>query len=190
VVIIIDSYDSFTYNLLDYVLQAGRECEVYRDDAINIGRIRELKPEGIILSPGPGRPDDHPLLFEILHELHAEIPMLGVCLGFQAMGEYFGMELKKSPVPRHGKVSNIVHDGSGIFKGLPNPLKVCRYHSLILSQQKGNDFIINSNTEDGLPMSGIHRHLPLWGVQFHPEAILTESGNEMIKNWCGVLNPR
>lgn len=186
-ILLIDNYDSFTYNLQDYILQTGKECQVYRNDEIDLNRIGELKPEGIVISPGPGRPKDHPLIFQVLEKYQKSIPMLGICLGFQAMGEFFGAELIKAPKPVHGKTSSITHSGEGIFYNIPSPLNVTRYHSLILTKHSASDFKIISQTKDGIPMAGKHRFLPLWGVQFHPEAILTEFGNEMMKNWVQTI---
>ena len=186
-ILLIDNFDSFTYNLQDYILQTSEQCVVKRNDEITIAEIERLEPDGIILSPGPGKPSDHPLLFQILKTFHKRVPILGVCLGFQAIGEFFGMILAKAPEPRHGKTSKITHDGKNIFDKIPNPLLVTRYHSLTLTKYSGSDFEINSLAEDGVPMAGKHRELPVFGVQFHPEAILTEHGLQMIKNWVQLI---
>ena len=186
-ILLIDNFDSFTYNLRDYILQTSEECIVRRNDEITIEDIELMRPEGIILSPGPGKPSDYPALFNVLDKFHDRTPFLGVCLGFQAIGEFFGMLLTKALEPRHGKTSKITHDGKYIFDKIPNPLTVTRYHSLILSKYSGSDFEINSLAEDGVPMAGKHRLLPVYGVQFHPEAILTEHGLQMIKNWVRVI---
>ena len=185
--LLIDNFDSFTYNLQDYILQTGEECRVYRNNEIDIQGIRELNPEGIIISPGPGRPEDHPLIFQLLKEFSASTPMLGVCLGFQAMGEFYGMELIKGPAPSHGKTTKITHSGEGLFWDIPSPFAVTRYHSLILSKYSETDFDIISFNDEGIPMAGKHSTLPLWGVQFHPEAILTEHGLNIIKNWIRLI---
>ena len=182
-ILLIDNFDSFTFNLYDYILQTNESCIVKRNDAIDIQEIKDLNPSGIVLSPGPGRPKDHPLLFKILDAFKEKIPIFGVCLGFQAIGEYFGMELVNAKEPKHGKVSVITHPGTGIFMHLNSPMNITRYHSLILSKCSGSDFEINSLAEDGVPMAGKHKLFPIYGVQFHPEAILTEQGLQMIKNW-------
>lgn len=186
-VLLIDNYDSFTYNLYDYLQQAGMECTLFRNDEITLEEIKKLDPAGFVFSPGPKRPKDHPLMFEILNYYYQIKPMLGVCLGYQAMGEFFGAELIKAPVPAHGKVCEIYHKDHKMFEGIPSPVKVTRYHSLILSNFAASEMIITSVTEDGIPMSAAHKELPLWGLQFHPEAILTAFGLKMMQNWARLI---
>ena len=186
-ILLIDNFDSFTFNLYDYILQTNESCIVKRNDAIDIQEIKDLNPSGIVLSPGPGRPKDHPLLFKILDAFKEKIPIFGVCLGFQAIGEYFGMELVNAKEPKHGKVSVITHPGTGIFMHLNSPMNITRYHSLILTKYLNSDFKIISLTEDCVPMAGKHNNFPIYGVQFHPEAILTEHGLRLINNWVQLI---
>ena len=182
-ILLIDNFDSFTNNIYHYALQCGLDCRLYRNDEISMEEINFLDPEGFIFSPGPKRPINHPLMFKILEQYATSKPILGICLGYQAIAEYFGSNLVKAPVPSHGKTSEIQHDGTGLFKGLPSPLMVARYHSLVISDIPENEIEITSYTTTGLPMSLKHRKYPLLGTQFHPEAILTEHGLEMMKNW-------
>lgn len=181
-ILLLDNYDSFTWNLYDYLKQHHREVEVIRNDAISIEGICTLQPKGIVLSPGPGIPTDAGITMEVIDTFHSHMPILGICLGYQAIGCYFGAELVKSPVPVHGKTSTISHNGLGLFKGLPSPLKVMRYHSLNITRWP--DVIqCTASTTDGQPMALVHKDLALCGVQFHPESVLTEHGLQIIGNW-------
>jgi len=182
-VLLIDNYDSFTYNLYDYALQAGIDCRVYRENEITLPDIINMVPGGFIFSPGPERPENHPLMFEILKYYYNSKPILGICLGYQAIGEYFGAKLVKAGKPVHGKVSEIHHTGHEMFTGIPQRFNVARYHSLVLENMAGLEIKPTSGTDDGEIMSLAHYSLPLWGVQFHPEAILTEYGMKIIENW-------
>ena len=182
-VILIDNYDSFTYNLYDYALQAGRDCSVCREDEITMPDIEKMAPAGFIFSPGPEKPENHPLMFEILKKYFKSKPILGICLGHQAIGEFFGAKLIKGEKPMHGKVSEIKHTGHEMFQGIPQQFNVARYHSLILENLDGTELKPTSFTHEGVLMSLAHKNLPIWGVQFHPEAILTGFGMKIIKNW-------
>jgi anthranilate synthase/aminodeoxychorismate synthase-like glutamine amidotransferase len=178
--------------LHDYALQAGLECEVMRSESENLAEIESLEPEGFIFSPGPAKPQDHPLMFSILDKF-PDKPVFGICLGFQAIGMKFGARLLKAEEPVHGKTSEVLHDGSGVFEGIPSPAIVTRYHSLVLETLKSPELVVNGYSNSNLkpqtsnlkiPMSFYHSKLPLWGVQFHPEAILTIDGLKMMKNWA------
>lgn len=185
-ILIIDNYDSFTYNLYQYVGEIYEDILVVRNDEINLEDIRSLKPEGIILSPGPGRPEDAGICVELVKNIGGEIPILGICLGHQAIGYAFGGNVVRAAEIKHGKVSKIVNNGEGLFAGLKSSIKVMRYHSLIVDKEtlpKG--LTITAETEDGIVMAMRHREHEIHGLQFHPESILTEHGKEMIKNFLG-----
>ncbi|AZT91159.1 aminodeoxychorismate/anthranilate synthase component II [Caldicellulosiruptor changbaiensis] len=184
-VLIIDNFDSFTYNLYNYFLRLGEKTIVKNRDEIDIGYIYSLNPTYIVLSPGPGRPDDDRILFEIIDNFKESKKILGVCLGHQAIGMYFGARLTKAKRPMHGIVDTIDHDGKGIFKGLKNPLNVTRYHSLILERNSidNTDLVITAKTKDGEVMGIRHKFYKIEGVQFHPESIATKQGLLMIKNF-------
>ena len=184
---LIDNYDSFTWNLYDYASQCGIKCQIFRNDEITLNEIESIQPEGFIFSPGPGRPSDHPLLFKVLEKYEGKKPILGICLGYQAIGEFYGGRLVKASKPMHGKVSIIEHDNSQMFEGIPSPLKVTRYHSLAIAEIEKTPLVITSSTLDGETMSFMHREKPLWGMQFHPEAVLTEYGLQMLSNWSDML---
>jgi para-aminobenzoate synthetase component II len=183
-VLIIDNFDSFTYNLYHYFLILGEETIVKNRDEIMIEDIKALKPNYIVLSPGPGNPTAAKLPLAIIDQFKGQIPILGVCLGHQCIGHYFGAKVVEGDKPVHGKVFDIAHDGRGVYEGLDNPIKVTRYHSLVISR---NDFPkeleITSKTEDGVIMGIRHRKYDIEGVQFHPEAILTENGLSMLRNF-------
>ena len=190
-ILIIDNYDSFTYNLYQYVGELYGDILVVRNDEITLEEIRNLKPEGIILSPGPGRPEAAGICVELVKEIGKEVPVLGICLGHQAIGYAFGGNIVRAPEIKHGKVSVITNDGSGLFQGLKDCLKVMRYHSLIVDKNTlPGELRVNAETEDGIIMAMKHRDYSIMGLQFHPESILTEQGKLMIKNFlegiCGV----
>lgn len=183
-ILIIDNYDSFTYNLYQYVGEFYKDILVVRNDEITLEEIRNLKPEGIILSPGPGRPEAAGICVELVRNLGGEIPILGICLGHQAIGYAFGGNIVRAPEIKHGKVSVITNDGSGLFNGLKESLKVMRYHSLIVEKDTlPGELRVNAETEDGIIMAMKHKDYAIMGLQFHPESILTEQGKSMIKNF-------
>lgn len=185
--LLIDNYDSFTYNLKDYFGQLGQDCIVVRNDEMSLEEIKQLKFDRIVFSPGPQRPSDAGILMPLLQEFHTQYPILGICLGHQAIGEFFGAELVKSAYPMHGKVSEVVHNSQGILKNIPSPFKVCRYHSLELVSVENTLLEVLAVTNKNEVMAIKHRQLPLWGVQFHPEAILTQYGMVLLKNWLSLL---
>ena len=189
-ILLIDNFDSFTYNLEHYLLQQGVDVETARCDQIPFNQIKAYTFQGIVLSPGPGRPQDSGSLMEIMN--FTEIPMLGICLGMQAMGIATGCDLIHAPLPVHGKTSDIIHEGIGVFSGIPSPTAVMRYHSLILDRQTldTNQWRSTALTSDGLLMGILHRKYRWEGVQFHPESIGTIQGLKMINNWVfGLRNP-
>ncbi|MNX79570.1 Anthranilate synthase component 2 [compost metagenome] len=184
-VLMIDNYDSFTYNLVQYLGELGAEVAVYRNDALTIAEIEALAPERIVISPGPGTPDDAGISKEVLAHFAGKVPILGVCLGHQSMGEVFGGRVIRAPYLMHGKTSMIHHDGKGVFAGLPNPFEATRYHSLIVAREDLPTCLeVSAWTEDGLIMGMRHRDIPAFeGVQFHPESILTAAGHDLLRNF-------
>ena len=185
--LMIDNYDSFVYNLVRYMEELGAKMLVRCHDEITLEEIETLAPEGILLSPGPKRPEDAGIMLEAIAHFQGKIPMLGVCLGFQAIGQAFGGKTVKGERPMHGKLSLIHHDGQGIFAGVKNPLRVTRYHSLILDRkQLPSCFVISSETEDGVIMGIRHRRYKIEGVQFHPEAELSEAGHQLLENFIAL----
>ena len=183
-VLIIDNYDSFTYNLVHLVARSGKELVVKRNDEVSIEEIDALNPEGILISPGPGRPVDAGLTCDIIRTFGARIPLLGVCLGHQAIGEVYGAEVTYAPVLMHGKTSDIRHNGHGVFSEVSDPFIDTRYHSLVLSPDSiPEDLEITARSEDGTIMGIQHRHHPVHGIQFHPESLLTTEGPKMVENW-------
>ncbi len=182
--ILIDNYDSFTYNLYHYMAELGAEVEVFRNDEKTVAEIKAMKPEGIILSPGPKTPDDAGICLEVVETLAGDIPILGVCLGHQAIGQAFGGKVVRAPELMHGKTSEILHDGSGVFAGLPSPFVATRYHSLTLEPETFPDALtVTARTADGVIMALQHPEMALFGVQFHPESILTEHGHALLQNF-------
>lgn len=180
----VDNYDSFVYNLSAYLRELGREVVVRRADEVTLSEIYACRPEGILLSPGPGKPKDAAASRNVLREFQGKIPILGVCLGHQVIGEAFGATVCKGKRPMHGKISELHHDGTGLFAGLPDPFRVTRYHSLIVAEETLPGALkINARTGDGSVMALEHRELPVYGVQFHPEAVLTEYGRELLWNF-------
>ena len=185
--LMIDNYDSFVYNLVRYMEELGAKMLVRCHDEITLEEIETLAPEGILLSPGPKRPEDAGIMLEAIAHFQGKIPMLGVCLGFQAIGQAFGGKTVRGERPMHGKLSLIHHDGQGIFAGVKNPLRVTRYHSLILDRsQLPSCFVISSETEDGVIMGIRHRRYKIDGVQFHPEAELSEAGHQLLENFIAL----
>ena len=186
-VLVIDNYDSFVYNLVQYLGELGAEPVVYRHDALSVDDIDELAPDGILISPGPGRPEDAGVSNDVLTHYAGRIPIFGVCLGLQCMGQVFGGEVVRAPQVMHGKTSLIRHDEAGIFAGLPNPLEATRYHSLIVARDSVPDCLeITATTDDGLVMGLRHREYAIEGVQFHPESILTTGGHDMLRNFLAL----
>lgn len=182
--LMIDNYDSFVYNLVRYFRELDEDIEVYRNDKITIEEIEEKHYEGIIISPGPKNPKEAGLSLEIINKLKGKVPILGICLGHQCIGESFNAKITKGEYPVHGKISEVIHNNEGIFKDLKNPLNVTRYHSLIVSKiDFPEELVITAETSDGVIMGIRHREYPIYGVQFHPEAELTEEGHKLLKNF-------
>ena len=182
--LMIDNYDSFTYNLVQYFYQLGQEVEVHRNDLISLDDIEKKSPEYIVISPGPCTPKEAGISVEIIKKFKDKLPILGVCLGHQCLGAAFGANIIRANEIMHGKLSEIVHDESGLFKGLDSPFKATRYHSLIIEENTlEKKFLINARTENKTIMAIQHEKLPLFGLQFHPESIATEQGMEILKNF-------
>jgi len=180
-ILVIDNYDSFVFNLARYCARLGHEVEVVRNDAISIDQIQARQPDAIVLSPGPCAPDQAGVSLEIISRLGGSIPILGVCLGHQTIAQGCGGRIVRSPEPMHGRTSLIRHRGRGVFAGLPDPLSVCRYHSLVVDPATlPQELEVTAISDSGLIMAIEHRHLPMIGLQFHPEAILTECGYELL----------
>ncbi len=194
-IIVIDNYDSFTYNLVQYLGELGAELpvaskiQVYRNDKIDCEQIENLQPDGVVISPGPGRPEDAGVSEALISKLGSTLPILGVCLGHQSMGQVFGGRIISAPVLMHGKTSEIYHTSVGIFRGLPNPFTATRYHSLVIDRQSCPDVLeITAWVDDGTIMGVRHRNYPhLEGVQFHPESILTSFGKQLLRNFLESL---
>lgn len=187
-ILIIDNYDSFVYNLYQYFSQLGAQCEVIRNDLISVAQIQVLQPEGIVLSPGPGHPRDAGICVELLQQLGPEIPMLGVCLGHQALAFAFGAEVGLAPELMHGKTSLIHHQQAGVFQEIVSPFQVARYHSLSVEPEGLPACLeITAQTEAGIIMALRHREYPLQGLQFHPESLATEHGLDLIQNFLNSL---
>jgi anthranilate synthase/aminodeoxychorismate synthase-like glutamine amidotransferase len=186
--LVIDNYDSFTYNLVQYLGELGAEMEVRRNDAVSVEEIEtELKPEKILISPGPGTPDDAGISLEVLNAYASRLPILGVCLGHQAIGQLFGGKVVRAPVPVHGKPVEIRHDGRTIFEDLENDFQAARYHSLIVERESLPDCLeISAESPDGLIMAMRHKTYPVEGVQFHPESILTTEGKKLLRNFLRI----
>jgi len=180
---VIDNYDSFTYNLVQYLGELGADLQVFRNDAVTIDQLAALRPDRIVISPGPGDPSDGGISNEAIRCFTDKVPILGVCLGHQCMGAVFGGVVKRAPKLMHGKTSQIYHDGQGIFDGLPSPFEATRYHSLIVEEPLPNCLEVTAFTIDGEVMSLRHRSHPTFGVQFHPESILTRYGKQLLKNF-------
>jgi anthranilate synthase/aminodeoxychorismate synthase-like glutamine amidotransferase len=187
VILLLDNYDSFTYNLAQYLGELGCQVEVHRNDRISVEQIAQRKPERIVVSPGPCTPQEAGICVELIQKLAGKIPILGVCLGHQAIGAAFGGKIIRAPKLFHGKTSQIRHDGSGVFRGLPNPFTATRYHSLIVERKSlPRKLQITAETDDDIIMGMQHREYPLMGVQFHPESVLTESGKQLLKNFLSL----
>ena len=194
-IIVIDNYDSFTYNLVQYLGELGAELpvasevQVYRNDQISLAKIRQLQPAAVVISPGPGRPEDAGISLELIKELGPTLPILGVCLGHQSIGQVFGGKIVSAPVLMHGKTSQVKHTGTGVFQGVESPMIATRYHSLVIEKQSCPEVLeITAWVEDGTIMGVRHREYPhIEGVQFHPESILTTSGKQLLRNFLERL---
>ena len=182
-ILLIDNYDSFVHNIARYVGELGRERRVVRNDAIDVDDIADELPEAIILSPGPGTPDDAGVSLDVVRRLGERVPILGVCLGHQCIGQVYGGTVRRAQRPVHGKISRISHDDHGVFAGLPNPLRVGRYHSLVVDIEAATGLEATAYTDEGEVMALVHRWYPVVGVQFHPESVLTEHGHDLLKNF-------
>ena len=183
-IVVIDNYDSFTYNLVQYLGELGQVVKVFRNDAVTVDQLYDLKPDYIVISPGPGRPENAGITKEIIQRFHQTIPILGVCLGHQAIAEVFGAKIINAPYLMHGKTSPVYHDGRTVFENLQSPFKATRYHSLIVDRKTlSAEFNISAWTEDDIIMGIRHKDYPLEGIQFHPESILTESGKQVLSNF-------
>ncbi len=186
-ILLLDNYDSFTFNLYQSMAGLGAEVEVVRNDAASVEELLARQPAAVVLSPGPGRPAGAGVMPELLRALPDRLPLLGVCLGHQAIVEHFGGELELDPVPTHGKASLVHHDGAGLFRGLPNPFSAGRYHSLRARRDSLPDSLrLTAWTEDGLVMAVQHLELPRYGIQFHPESILTPQGDRLIERFLAA----
>lgn len=189
-ILLLDNYDSFTYNLYQYLSELGAQVTVKRNDELTVGDVAALAPEKIVISPGPCTPNEAGISVALIRELGATIPILGVCLGHQAIGAAYGGVVVRAPKVMHGKLSDIHHNGQGVFAGLPTPFRATRYHSLIVRRDDLPDCLeITAWTDDGLIMGLRHREYPVQGVQFHPESIMTEAGKELLRNFLATHPP-
>ncbi len=186
-ILLIDNYDSFTFNLVHFLGDVGGRCEVRRNDALTVQQALAMAPEAIVLSPGPCTPNESGICLELIAAAAGRIPILGVCLGHQAIGQAFGGEVVRAPTPMHGKVSAIDHDASDIFADIPNPFEATRYHSLIVRRETLPATLLETaRTDDGLIMGLRHRSLPIFGVQFHPESIASQHGHRILQNFLAI----
>jgi anthranilate synthase/aminodeoxychorismate synthase-like glutamine amidotransferase len=187
-VVVIDNYDSFTYNLVQYLEELDVPVRVFRNDAIDVAGIEALAPNGILISPGPGRPDEAGVSLRVLEALGGAVPILGVCLGHQSIGQVYGGRVVRAPRLMHGRTSPIEHDGRGVFRGLPSPFTATRYHSLVVERESLPECLeISAWTAEGEIMGLRHRRLAVEGVQFHPESFLTEHGHALLRNWLATF---
>jgi anthranilate synthase/aminodeoxychorismate synthase-like glutamine amidotransferase len=187
-VVVIDNYDSFVYNLVQYLGELGAEPTVFRHDEITVDELAARHADGILISPGPGVPDDAGISNHVIEKLGATTPILGVCLGHQCIGQVFGGRIVRAPTIMHGKTSWVRHDGKGVFAGLADPFEATRYHSLVIDPESVPPVLeVTATTEDGVIMGVAHRELPIQGVQFHPESILTTVGHDLIRGWLTSL---
>ena len=184
--VVIDNYDSFTYNLVQYLGELGADLRVFRNDQVTVDEVAALAPAGIVISPGPGTPHDGGVSNAVIERFHATTPILGVCLGHQCMGHVFGGAVRRAPRLMHGKTSMIYHDGKGLFAGIPNPFEATRYHSLIVEEPLPDDLEVTAFTAEGEVMGLRHKQYRAEGVQFHPESILTRHGKDILKNFLTI----
>ncbi len=190
-VLVIDNYDSFVYNLVQYLGELGADPLVYRNDALTVEEARALGAAAVVISPGPGRPEDAGVSNAVIEQLGGEVPVLGVCLGHQCIGEVFGGRVVRAPAVMHGKTSLIHHRGQGVLRGLPDPFEATRYHSLVVERESFPDALqLTAEADDGTVMALRHRDLPVEGVQFHPESILTVAGKAILANFLEVARAR
>jgi para-aminobenzoate synthetase component II len=189
-ILVIDNYDSFVFNLVQYLGQLGADCEVRRNDELTVGDVGRFRAAGVLLSPGPGTPDRAGITLDVITAYAGKLPMFGVCLGHQAIGAAFGATVTRAPELLHGKTSEVRHDGTGVLAGLPDPFTATRYHSLaVLPDTLPAEIEVTGWTDSGVVMAMRHRELPIEGVQFHPESVLTQGGHTMLANWlaaCGL----
>ena len=190
-ILLIDNYDSFTFNLVHYLGELGAECDVRRNDTLSPQDAMALEPEAIVLSPGPCSPNEAGICCDLIRAAAGRIPVFGVCLGHQAIGQVFGAEVVRAPTPMHGKVSAVGHDGSGVFEGLPSPFAATRYHSLTVRPETlPAALVATAHTDDGVVMGLRHRDFPIHGVQFHPESIASEHGHAILANFLALARGR
>jgi len=187
-VLLLDNYDSFTYNLAQYLGELGHAPVVRRNDGITLGEVEAMQPDRIVISPGPGRPEDAGITVEVIRRLGPSVPVLGVCLGHQGIGYAFGGDVVRAPVLMHGKVSSVQHDGRGVFSGVSQPFTAGRYHSLIVSDPPPASLEISARTDEGVIMGLRHREFPIHGVQFHPESVLTGEGRKILRNFLELAS--
>jgi anthranilate synthase/aminodeoxychorismate synthase-like glutamine amidotransferase len=186
-ILLIDNYDSFTWNLVHYLGDVGARCDVHRNDSLSVDEAMALEPEAIVLSPGPCTPSEAGICLDLIATAAGRVPIFGVCLGHQAVGQVFGGIVKRAPVPMHGKLSTISHQGTDILEGVPNGFSATRYHSLIVERDTlPREIVATAWTEDGLIMAMRHRALPIFGVQFHPESIASEHGHRILANFLAI----
>jgi len=188
-IVLVDNYDSFTYNLVQYFGDLGAEIQVFRNDKITVEELLALKPAGIVISPGPSDPDHAGICLPLIKAAaDKNVPLLGVCLGHQAIGQAFGGKVIRAPEPKHGKLDSITHNGTGLYADIPSPYTITRYHSLIVERSSlPSDLAITSETSDGLIMGLTHKTKPIHGIQYHPESIATEHGHDLLNNFVKML---
>ncbi|MEM9919358.1 MAG: aminodeoxychorismate/anthranilate synthase component II [Bacteroidota bacterium] len=186
-ILLIDNYDSFTYNLWDYFLQLGTDCQVIRNDEYDLAHFKQLSFDALVLSPGPKKPSDAGHMMALIEHFHTNKPILGICLGHQGVGQFFGAHLVKAALPVHGKTTRLSHQEHPVFKGLPKQFEVMRYHSLLLQPLDGTPLTAIAHSPEGEIMALAHQQLPIIGFQFHPESILTEHGLQLLDNWLQLI---
>lgn len=187
-ILLLDNYDSFTYNLMQYLAELGAQVQVYRNDALTVKQVQRMKPEGIVLSPGPGRPENAGIMNDLVASMAGVTPILGVCLGHQSIAQVYGGKITYAPHLMHGKTSEIHHNHATLFQGLPSPFVATRYHSLVIDVDTLPDELkLTAWTDDGVVMGIEHEKIPIYGVQFHPESILTRCGMDLLKNFLESL---
>ena len=190
-ILVVDNYDSFVYNLVQYLGELGSEPLVVRNDTHSVDELMQMECDAILISPGPGRPEEAGVTCELIRAAAGRVPLLGVCLGHQAIGHVFGASVVRAPELRHGKTSHITHDGAGVFASLPSPLEVTRYHSLVIDTASlPSDLVVTATASDGTVMGVRHRRYEIEGLQFHPESILTQHGHTMLQNFLSRRNER